>query len=167
MTRDSRLVVSACFSVCFQRLIASSRSVSYRLPPGIRTRYRCLFSFFYHCLVYWTLWSDQVERQGRQKKIRAPFHTDPEPEVVKIFGVYTHAQFDNRLWDSVGYQLGRRGKEYRRRCTFRSRPHNKGDNVFMPACFPPPDTVEEELSNVPVPELPCDNLEEVRSPIFL
>lgn len=73
MTRDSRLVVSACFSVCFQRLIASSRSVSYRLPPGIRTRYRCLFSFFYHCLVYWTLWSDQVERQGRQKILELHF----------------------------------------------------------------------------------------------
>lgn len=29
----------------------------------------------------------------------------------------------------------------------------------MPACFPPPDIIEEELGNVP--ELPCDNLEEV------
>ena len=94
-----------------------------------------------------------------------PVDPEPEPEVVKIFGVYTHAQIDNRLWDSVGYQLGKKGKEYRRRCIFRSRPRNKGDNVYMPACFPAPEIIEEESSNVP--ELPCGNLEEVRSSIQL
>ncbi|KAF8807162.1 hypothetical protein BYT27DRAFT_7189247 [Phlegmacium glaucopus] len=93
------------------------------------------------------------------------YDADVERQVVKIFGVYTHAQIDDRLWDSVGYHLGRKGKEYRRRCTFRNRPLNKGDNVFMPACFPPPDIVEEELGNVP--ELPCDNLEELHSLLVL
>jgi hypothetical protein len=33
----------------------------------------------------------------------------------------------------------------------------------MPACFPAPEIVEEEPSNVP--ELSCDNLEEVRANI--
>ena len=31
----------------------------------------------------------------------------------------------------------------------------------MPACFPAPEIFEEELGNVP--ELSCDNLEEVRA----
>ena len=107
-----------------------------------------------------------MERQGKQKDLEICSLTDPRYEVIKIFGVYTHAQFDNRLWNSVGYQLGTKGKEYRRRCTFRTRPHNKGDNVYhMPASFPAPEIVEEEPSNVP--ELSCDNLEEVRAHIFV
>ena len=33
----------------------------------------------------------------------------------------------------------------------------------MPACFPAPEIIEEEPSNIP--ELSCDNLEEVRAHI--
>lgn len=36
--------------------------------------------------------------------------------VIKVFGIYTHAQLHNRPWDSIGRQLGKKGKEYRRRC---------------------------------------------------
>lgn len=35
--------------------------------------------------------------------------------VLKVFGIYTHAQIDRQLWESVSHQLGSRGKEYKRR----------------------------------------------------
>jgi hypothetical protein len=79
--------------------------------------------------------------------------------VIKIFGIYTHAQIDRRLWDSMGRQLGRKGKEYRDRCTIRNRPHHAGDNVILPACFPPPEKTTDVASVVP--ELPKEDLEEV------
>ncbi|KAF8222237.1 hypothetical protein L208DRAFT_1381918 [Tricholoma matsutake] len=88
-----------------------------------------------------------------------------ERQVIKIFGIYTHAQIDKRLWDSMGRQLGRKGKEYRDRCTFRNRPHHAGDNVIMPAIFPP----QEKTTNVTsiVPELPKEDLEEIHSLLVL
>ena len=35
--------------------------------------------------------------------------------VIRIFGIYTHAQLDKRFWDAVGRQLGGKGKEYKKR----------------------------------------------------
>ena len=35
--------------------------------------------------------------------------------VLKIFGIYTHAQLDRRFWDCVGRQLERKGLEYKKR----------------------------------------------------
>ena len=35
--------------------------------------------------------------------------------VLRIFGIYTHAQLDRRFWDYVGFQLGRKGKDYKTR----------------------------------------------------
>ena len=84
---------------------------------------------------------------------------DPHVVVIKIFGIYTHAQIDKRLWDSMGRQLGRKGKEYRDRCTFRNRPHHAGDNVILPAYFPPPQKTADVTSVLP--ELPKEDLEEV------
>ena len=99
--------------------------------------------------------------------------------VIRVFGIYTHAQLDRRLWDLVGYQLSRTGKEYQRRCvsyvrnvalpklpwndrcTFRASPRHKGDKVIPPASFPatPPDikTIPDEL-----PVVSDKLLEEVR-----
>jgi hypothetical protein len=59
----------------------------------------------------------------------------------------------------MGRQLGRKGKEYRNKCTFRNRPHHAGDNVILPACFPPPGETADVTSVVP--ELPKEDLEEV------
>ena len=59
----------------------------------------------------------------------------------------------------MGHQLGRKGKQYRDRCTFRNRPHHAGDNVVLPAYFPPPEKKEEDVCIVP--ELPKEDLEEV------
>lgn len=93
------------------------------------------------------------------------YDVEVERQVIKIFGIYTHAQIDKRLWDSMGRQLGRKGKEYRDRCTFRNRPHHAGDNVIMPAIFPP----QEKTTNVTsiVPELPKEDLEEIHSLLVL
>jgi hypothetical protein len=53
--------------------------------------------------------------------------------VICVYGIYTHAQLDKRFWDSMSFQLGRKGKEYRRRCIHREQPANKGDCVFPPS----------------------------------
>lgn len=70
------------------------------------------------------------------------FNSQVECQGIKVFGIYTHAQLDKRLWDSMGHQLSRKGKEYQRRCAFRAEPIHKGDKVVPPASFPaapPPD----------------------------
>ncbi|KAF8261744.1 hypothetical protein EI94DRAFT_1809815 [Lactarius quietus] len=83
----------------------------------------------------------------------ADFNSQAECQAIKVFGVYTHAQLDKRLWDSMGYQLSRKGKEYQRRCAFRSEPIHKGDKLVPPASFPaapPPDLkmIPDELPAV-------------------
>ncbi|KAJ3758111.1 hypothetical protein EV360DRAFT_83381 [Lentinula raphanica] len=65
-----------------------------------------------------------------------------ERQAIKIFGIYTHAQMDNRMWESISRQLSRKGKEYRDRCSYRIKPENADDQTFIPALFPP--LLEEE-----------------------
>lgn len=62
-----------------------------------------------------------------------------------MFGIFTHAQLDHgRFWDSLSRQLQQRGPDYIERCTFRNKPLNTGDNVILPAVFPPlPDLVQD------------------------
>ncbi|KJA29102.1 hypothetical protein HYPSUDRAFT_32443 [Hypholoma sublateritium FD-334 SS-4] len=89
-----------------------------------------------------------------------------ERQIIKIFGVYTHAQINKHLWDSIGQQLFlRKGKEYRQRCIFRSHPKTAGDNVFVPACFPAVEHVSEVDSNLP--HLPHENSEEMHTLLVL
>ncbi|KAJ2931128.1 hypothetical protein H1R20_g5904, partial [Candolleomyces eurysporus] len=93
------------------------------------------------------------------------YDNDSERQAIKIFGIYTHAQIDKRFWDSMGYQLSKKGKTYRDRCTFRNQPIHKGDNVISPAIFPPP---EKEVSdNNLIPEIPKEDLEEIHSLLVL
>ncbi|KAF8686413.1 UvrD-like helicase C-terminal domain [Rhizoctonia solani] len=76
----------------------------------------------------------------------------PSPLVIRIYGVYTHAQLDNRLWALVShYHIGRRGKEYRRRCLHRETPRAPGQNVTLPAYFPYEDTEVPGDSSPPPP----------------
>ncbi|KAJ4470931.1 hypothetical protein J3R30DRAFT_3531939 [Lentinula aciculospora] len=71
-----------------------------------------------------------------------------ERQAIKIFSIYTHAQMDNRLWESIGRQLGRKGKEYRDRCAVRIKAENAVDKTFVPALFPPlPDVEDDEPLN--------------------
>jgi len=75
---------------------------------------------------------------------------------VKVFGIYTHAQLDKRLWDSISRQLTKKGSEYRRRCLFRNQPAVIGDKTYSPACFPPiekPAEEEEIFAEIPVEKL--------------
>lgn len=63
------------------------------------------------------------------------FITSP---VIRMFGIFTHAQLDHgRFWDSLSQQLQQRGSDYIKRCTFRTKPLSTGDNVVLPAVFPP------------------------------
>ncbi|KAL1662505.1 hypothetical protein GGF50DRAFT_58831, partial [Schizophyllum commune] len=72
--------------------------------------------------------------------------------MIRLYGVYTHAQMDDRLrsiFDAIGVEVGRRGKEYQRRCVFRLPPVNAGDNVFSPATFPlGEDVLQKEYEDV-------------------
>ncbi|TFK51882.1 hypothetical protein OE88DRAFT_1699141 [Heliocybe sulcata] len=96
----------------------------------------------------------------------AEFDSDIERQVIKVFGVYTHAQMDNRLWEYVGHQLACKGKEYKRRCTFRNKPVHTGDNVISPASFPP-QTEETDKSAQVVPRIPGQYLQEIHSLLVL
>ncbi|KAH7874451.1 uncharacterized protein C8R40DRAFT_1108966 [Lentinula edodes] len=71
-----------------------------------------------------------------------------ERQAIKIFGIYTHAQMDNRMWESISRQLDRKGKEYRDRCAIRIKAEHAADRTFVPAFFPPlPETEEDEPFN--------------------
>ncbi|EUC55029.1 P-loop nucleoside triphosphate hydrolase, putative, partial [Rhizoctonia solani AG-3 Rhs1AP] len=57
-------------------------------------------------------------------------------QIIKIYGVYTHAQMDNRLWSSVShYHASHRGKEYREQCLARETARTPGKNVTLPSQF--------------------------------
>ncbi|EPQ61193.1 hypothetical protein GLOTRDRAFT_135727 [Gloeophyllum trabeum ATCC 11539] len=94
------------------------------------------------------------------------FDSDVERQVIKVFGVYTHAQMDDRLWDYVGHQLSSRGREYRRRCAFRNRPAVTGDNVYTPASFPPQEMLPQAQEE-PTYRIPCEYLQEIHSLLVL
>ncbi|KAK7034640.1 hypothetical protein VNI00_012282 [Paramarasmius palmivorus] len=91
-----------------------------------------------------------------------------ETQTLKIYGIYTHAQLDKRLWSSLGNQLARKGKEYLERVRYRTRPLVTGDNVYYPASFPPledeKDTNEVESG---MPSLPKEDMEEVHTLLVL
>ncbi|KAJ7139425.1 hypothetical protein C8R44DRAFT_764441 [Mycena epipterygia] len=91
------------------------------------------------------------------------YDASSERQAIKIFGVYTHAQIGRvSFWDSMGRELGKKGKEYKDRCAFRKRPHHTGDHVFSPSTFPAP----AEARTLPpgcAPDLPPDDLEQIQS----
>ncbi|KAG7086906.1 hypothetical protein E1B28_002824 [Marasmius oreades] len=95
-----------------------------------------------------------------------PEDENRERQTLKIFGIYTHAQLDKRLWSSLGNHLARNGKEYRRRVTYRTRPLVDRDNVYFPASFPPVEREEQEDGSQ-LPVLPKEDLEELHSLLVL
>ncbi|KZV61291.1 P-loop containing nucleoside triphosphate hydrolase protein [Peniophora sp. CONT] len=72
-----------------------------------------------------------------QKDVVPEIETKLERQVIRIFGIKTHTQMDKRLWDSVGHQLSRRGREYTKRCAYR-KPHSSapGETSFLPGEWP-------------------------------
>ncbi|KAG8790264.1 hypothetical protein FRC16_000978, partial [Serendipita sp. 398] len=66
-------------------------------------------------------------------------------QALKVFGIYTHAQLDSRLWAAVSSHSPRRGSEYVRRCNFRQQ-SPKGGIYVDPCSWPPaPEIIDEKL----------------------
>ncbi|SJL05193.1 uncharacterized protein ARMOST_08560 [Armillaria ostoyae] len=73
-----------------------------------------------------------------------------ETQAIKIFGIYTHAQIDNRLWSSISSQLRKKGKEYQKRCAVREHADQASKDIFTPAFFPSlPEVPPSEVENIP------------------
>lgn len=88
-----------------------------------------------------------------------------EVQVIRIFGVYTHAKLDSRFWDSMGHQLSRKGPEYTKRCIYRKKPFIKQDKVFAPVTFPPrPENAATPTESL---ALPPQDLEQIHSLLVL
>ncbi|THH32624.1 hypothetical protein EUX98_g1581 [Antrodiella citrinella] len=94
------------------------------------------------------------------------FDSDIEWQVLRIFGIYTHAQLDKRFWDAVGHQLGGKGKEYKKRCVFRN-PQRPGDNVVAPASFPQAVEPTAPERAIRIPNLRDKDREELHSLLVL
>ncbi|KAK7064824.1 UvrD-like helicase ATP-binding domain-containing protein [Favolaschia claudopus] len=91
------------------------------------------------------------------------FDSASERQAIKIFGVYTHAQIGRvSFWDSMGRELGKKGKEYKDRVAYRKRPTHAGDYVFSPSTFPAP-AEARALPTTCTPDLPPDDLEQMQS----
>ena len=65
------------------------------------------------------------------------------------------------FWDTLSRQLENKGPDYTARCTFRNKPPNTGDNVFLPASFPQ-SPIQEVQETVPLAEGQGKDLENVR-----
>ena len=108
--------------------------------------------------------------------------------VLRVFGIYTHAQIDGRLWSAVSQQSSGKGREYRRRyaivylsgcrpslimtsstsffsCTFRRAPVHPGDRLVPPQVFTPLDAAEAESPVQPpiIPDLRPEDREELHA----
>ena len=71
----------------------------------------------------------------------------PTLAVIRMFGIFTHAQLGRvRFWDSFSRQLQQRGPDYIERCIFRNKPLTIGDNVILPAVFPPLSHHDQDIS---------------------
>ncbi|KAI0693657.1 hypothetical protein BC835DRAFT_1352925 [Cytidiella melzeri] len=95
------------------------------------------------------------------------YEADVERQVLRIFGIYTHAQLGRNFWDAVSQHLVGRGKEYKKRCIFRTKPVNAGDKVFSPATFPPNRDMADPSSPINLPDLRAEEQQELHSLIVL
>ncbi|KIK18632.1 hypothetical protein PISMIDRAFT_178561 [Pisolithus microcarpus 441] len=59
-----------------------------------------------------------------------------ERQVIRIYGIYARTQRDG-IWDAMSHHLADKGKEYTQRCTPRNPPIHPGEQVYLPAVFPP------------------------------
>ncbi|KAJ7434686.1 P-loop containing nucleoside triphosphate hydrolase protein [Mycena galericulata] len=93
----------------------------------------------------------------------APTHdAKSEQQMIKVFGIYEDAQLSGgSFWDSMSRQLGKKGEEYKDRCTRRQRAPGTDEAVFLPIEF----SVQEEARLNPgsVPDLPSDDAEQIQS----
>ncbi|KAJ7237474.1 hypothetical protein B0H12DRAFT_1238216 [Mycena haematopus] len=85
-----------------------------------------------------------------------------EQQVLKIFGVYEDAQLTRgTFWDSMSRELGKKGQEYKDRCSLRQRAVGTEGDTFDPVKFP----AHEEARFDPqgVLDLPADDAEQIQS----
>ncbi|KAF8319670.1 P-loop containing nucleoside triphosphate hydrolase protein [Clavulina sp. PMI_390] len=68
-----------------------------------------------------------------------------DKQCIMIHGVFTHAQFDHRLWDRVSRSIGQSGQDYRNKCNYRVTPRDRGRgyNVTDPMSWPHDDKMME------------------------
>ncbi|KAH9949530.1 hypothetical protein B0H21DRAFT_881892 [Amylocystis lapponica] len=90
------------------------------------------------------------------------FESHVERQVIRIFGIYTHAQLDGRFWEGVSFQLSRKGKEYRAR-----HPQVRGDNVFKPGSWPPTAETNDFAPSTGIPHLHKDDLSKLHELLVL
>ncbi|KAI0089815.1 hypothetical protein BDY19DRAFT_86920 [Irpex rosettiformis] len=95
------------------------------------------------------------------------FEADVERQVIRIFGIYTHAQLSRNFWDAVSKQISGKGKEYRKRCVYRTKPVNARDKVYSPAVFPPNADMDEQVPSSNLPDLRPDEQQELHSLLVL
>ncbi|GJE94213.1 hypothetical protein PsYK624_103810 [Phanerochaete sordida] len=95
------------------------------------------------------------------------FESEVDRQVLRIFGIYTHAQLERPFWDAVGQHLAGKGKEYRKRCIYRKPPKNAGDKVYSPECFPPSQESDVPQTPVHLPDLRDNDREELHSLLVL
>ena len=62
-------------------------------------------------------WNDKV---GELQLAISGVYSEYPYIVLRIFGIYTHAQLDRRFWDCMSRQLERKGAEYRKRFVSRA-----------------------------------------------
>ncbi|KAJ7755559.1 hypothetical protein B0H16DRAFT_1540848 [Mycena metata] len=80
---------------------------------------------------------------------------------LKIFGVYEEAKLTRgSLWESMSRELRKRGEGYRDRCAQRQLAAGAKDSLFLPLQFPAQE--DGRLNSARVPDLPADDVEEVR-----
>ncbi|KAI0668726.1 hypothetical protein C8Q78DRAFT_979481 [Trametes maxima] len=101
-------------------------------------------------------------KMSRDLRLVYQIHCTPQlgtNVLIRIFGVYTHAQLDGRFWDAMSRTLECQGVEYKKRCTARSRmTHRRGDNVVLPCEFPPRAPEQEVITSYSThcaPDLLC------------
>ncbi|KAG7099943.1 hypothetical protein E1B28_001736 [Marasmius oreades] len=75
-------------------------------------------------------------------------------QAFKIFGIFTHAKMDDRMWDGVGKGLASKSKKHREQCAVRRPTPNADDHTFSPAFFPPLAEISEltDITNMLVDE---------------
>ncbi|KAL5495715.1 hypothetical protein ACEPAI_1179 [Sanghuangporus weigelae] len=81
-----------------------------------------------------------------QIDIVSDFERNCESQGIRMYGIFTHAQMDNRMWASLSAQLERKGPGYRRRIEYRKKPQTIGDDVYLPQSWPDVST-EDSLAD--------------------
>ncbi|KAF8972584.1 hypothetical protein BDZ97DRAFT_1752471 [Flammula alnicola] len=82
------------------------------------------------------------------------YDNNSESQVLRIFGIYTHAQMDGRMWEGVASNLSKRGKLYKARCLERIC-LSRGGNVYAPATYGDLASSDPVLNNEESSTQPC------------